>query len=124
MEMTIERFRREALKRREGRARGARPYSSTEKEFAVRCAHEGLDAGRTISAVARDLGVSEMTLASWCGATPPKPTTTRAGNALRRVVIRDEPPSAPSSIVIVTASGHRVHGLDVAMAAELLRALA
>ncbi len=120
MGMTVERFRQEATDRRRGRARGAAPYSAEQKAFAVAWSRKAVADGRSMRDVSQELGISEMTLRAWTTATRPAST----GSTLRRVVVRSAPvATAPSGIVVVTAAGHRVLGLDVASAAALLRQL-
>lgn len=122
MNVTVEQFRKEAARRRAGRSRGAAPYSSEQKAFAVDWTRAVIAKGGSYTSAARDLGVSEMTLRTWASAGPAEKSQ---ATALRRVVVR--PPAtdlvAGPSVVVVTASGHRVLGLDVASAATLLRAL-
>jgi len=68
-----------------------------------------------VSRTARELGIPEFTLHSWLRAAP-------AG--LRPVALAPPPvPISASSLVLVTAAGFRVEGLDVSSAAALLKAL-
>ncbi len=77
-------------------------------------------AGRSWRSIAEALGVSSSGLQRWCAAPQPP------GATLRRVRLRVEARSCAlsQSLVLVTASGHRVEGLAVADAVVLMRALA
>lgn len=69
----------------------------------------------------RELGVSGSTLQRWCAKAPRpalRPVRVARVAARERVVERSE-----RGLVVVTAAGHRVEGLDVDEAAALLRAL-
>jgi hypothetical protein len=79
--------------------------------FATRARRSGWSAATT----AQTVGVSLGSLRNWHRSTPPA--------TLLPVVIATERASA-ASLTVVTPSGHRVEGLDVATAAALLRALA
>ena len=81
------------------------------------------DAGLTTVDIAKRLGVSRETLRRWeYGG-----ERASASSALIPVVVEDAPmfamPSA-SGLVLVAPSGHRVEGLDIDTAAELLSRLA
>lgn len=77
--------------------------------------------GAALARIARDLGLRPKTLARWMRQTP--------ASKLRAVrVERDERPdlaaAAPDRrIVVVTPSGIRVEGLDIAGVAQLMRSL-
>jgi len=119
MEMTAERFRAEAVRRRGAQRRGAPPYSSEQRAFATGYARAGLAQGRSMVASATDLGISEPTLRAWMVAAAPSP-----GAGLRRVVVAPAAePSSSSRLTLITPAGYRVRGLDVASAAALLRVL-
>ena len=119
MEMTAERFRAEAVRRRGGQRRGAPPYSSDQRAFATRYARVGLVQGRSLVASATALGVSEPTLRAWLG-----PAGPGGGAGLRRVVVSPTvEPSSSSRLTLITPTGYRVRGLDVASVAALLRVL-
>jgi hypothetical protein len=119
MEMTAERFRAEAVRRRGAQRRGAPPYSQAEKAFATGYARAGLATGRGLTASASALGVSEPTLRTWMALAAFSPSTT-----LRRVVVTPTAePTSSSRLTLVTPGGYRLRGLDVASAAALLRVL-
>ena len=65
MNVTVEQFRKEAARRRAGRSRGAAPYSSEQKAFAVDWTRAVIAKGGSYTSAARDLGVSEMTLRTY-----------------------------------------------------------
>jgi hypothetical protein len=131
MEMTAERFREEAVRRRGARRRGAAPYSDEQKAYAAAYARAGLSRGQSLMASAAALGVSEPTLRTWV-----QNVSTDARVPLRRVVVTPstEGPatklprsatklSGSSRLTLVTPTGYRLRGLDVASAAALLRVL-
>jgi hypothetical protein len=117
MEMTAEQFQAEARRRRGARRRGAAPYSSAERDFAVAYARAGQRQGRSVTASASALGISDPTLREWMA----KAKATTPGSALRTVVVKTTTPSGSAGLTLVTPSGYRLRGLDVASAAALLR---
>jgi hypothetical protein len=119
MEMTADRFREEAVRRRGGRRRGAAPYSAEQKAFAAGYARTGLAEGRSLMASAIALGVSDPTLRDWMERGP-----TGSSTPLRRVVVAPRAePSSSSGLTLITPAGYRIRGLDVGSAAALLRVL-
>ena len=117
MEMTAERFQAEARRRRGTRRRGAPPYSSEERDFAVAYARAGRRQGRSVTASASALGISDPTLREWMAKAKVNGTAT----ALRSVVVKTTAAAASAGLTLVTPSGYRLRGLDVASAAALLR---
>ena len=117
MTMSIEGFRRAREKRGRGR------YPKSARRWAVGYARRGLSKGLSLSAIAAELGVSDMTLRVWLS---PDPAQTPAGELCEVVVAEHEPtPSAVRRpVTLTTAQGHVVTGLDLEGAAALLRALA
>jgi DNA invertase Pin-like site-specific DNA recombinase len=89
MRVTIDHFRKEAKKRKRGRRRGASEYPAELREFAVAFAHEAIVAGGSRLAAARDLGVSEATLAKWMD-----DGDGRADPVFREVVVAPVAPTA------------------------------
>ena len=119
MDMTAERFRAEAMRRRGAQRRGAPPYSDEQKVFATSYARAGLAQGRSLMSSATALGVSEPTLRVWMGH-----AARSASRTLRPVVVTPAvEPSRTSRLTLITPAGYRVRGLDVASAAALLRVL-
>ncbi len=117
MRVTVDQFRKEAMKRKRGVRRGASEYPDAMRRFAVEYAREAVGGGGSMFAAARDLGVSAVTLGKWLGdgdvATAP---------VFREIVVAPEA-AAPRALVLVTPGGMRVEGLDVEMAAALLAKL-
>jgi hypothetical protein len=76
--------------------------------------------GGSIHQASQDLGISEVTLASWL-------RVAQDPGRLREVRVASEPaqPAASSApaLEVTAPSGHVVRGLSVQQAAELLRAL-
>jgi hypothetical protein len=104
-------------------ARGKHPnavrYPASVRGAIVALARTRLGQGQSLARVARGVGVSFPTLASWLGG-PAQP-------ALRPVTIvpAAPPPAKPaSSLVLVTPHGVRVEGLDGDTLVAVLRALA
>lgn len=119
MEMTVDKFRAEAVRRRGERRRGAAPYSTEERAFAVAYARTGLSQGRSVTASASLLGISDPSLREWLVR-----ATAAPGTALRRVVVKSTPASPsmpPGGLTLISPAGYRVRGLDVMSAAALLR---
>ena len=131
MEMTVARFREEAAHQRGARPHGAAPYSDEQRAFATAYVQAGLAQGRSLTASAEALGVSEPTLRLWRrqAAAAAGPSTLQAAAAgpstsLRRVVVSPTiEPARSSRLTLITPGGYRVRGLDVASAAALLRVL-
>ena len=78
-------------------------------------------AGAGWGRIGRELGVSGSTLQRWC-AKPPRPAL-RPVRVARGAARGKEAERSERGLVVVTAAGHRVEGLDVGEAAALLRAL-
>ena len=119
MEMTAEKFSAEAARRRGGRRRGAAPYSEEQRTFAVAYARTGLSQGRSVTASAAALGISDPTLRAWLAQAAAAP-----GTALRSVVVKStssSPGPLPAGLTLISPSGYRLRGLDVMSAAALLR---
>lgn len=119
MAITMAEFRREVIRRRGSRRRGAPRYPAQLVSFAVQHARSALTAGRSLNAAATDLGLSSMTLGAWLSR-----SGHGGGSRLREVVVTEPPAIASQHGLTVTApSGHVVSGLCVSQAAALLRAL-
>lgn len=111
------RFRRRALAENGGLLGRSARYSDALREEAVLYYRDRRASGATKVSIANDLGLAQMTLARWAES---------AGGHIKPVrvvtdVVAEIENGAP--VVVVTPSGHRVEGLTVSMAAELLRAL-
>lgn len=118
MEMTADRFRAEAVRRRGERRRGAAPYTAEQRAFAVAYARSGASQGRSVTASAAALGISDPSLREWMAQAGSAP-----GTALRSVVVKTAAasPSPSAGLTLISPSGYRVRGLDVMSAAALLR---
>ena len=116
MEMTVDKFRAEAVRRRGERRRGAAPYSAEQRSFAVAYARRGLSEKRSVTASAAALGISDPSLREWMVQAASTP-----GTALRSVVVKAAPASPAAGLTLISPSGYRVRGLDVMSAAALLR---
>jgi len=81
--------------------------------------------GRAWRDIAGVVGVSAASLHNWRNAgAGPRAARPSKRRLLTPVVLRDDPDTLVSALTLVTASGHRIEGLDVARAAELVRLLA
>jgi hypothetical protein len=115
MGVTIDQFKKEAAKRKRGKRRGSASYPDEMRRFAVKHAEAAIAGGGSVSGSAKELGVSEVTLAKWMQAA-------EGPGGFREVVV-ERPEVTPGSLAVVTPSGLRVEGLDVAGAVALIRAL-
>jgi transposase-like protein len=89
------------------------------RRFAVEHAGTALAEGGSVSRAARELGVSEVTLAKWMQAAEDDD----GASGFREVVV-ERPEVTACALTVVTPGGYRVEGLDLAGAAALLRAIA
>ena len=119
MDVTIDQFRKEAAKRKRGRRRGSASYPLEMRRFAVDYAVGAIADGGSVSRAARELGVSEVTLAKWMQA-----AEADDGPGEFREVVVERPEVTAGGLVVVTPSGFRVEGLDLTGAAALLRVIA
>jgi transposase len=113
MRVTVDQFRKEAMKRKRGQRRGPSEYPAEMRAFAVAFVRKAVDGGGTKAGAARDLDVSTLTLDKWLA-----DGDTETDPAFREIVV--EPEAAKGSLVLVTPSGVRIEGLGVETAAELL----
>src|SRR5512144_3138174 len=97
-------------------SRRRRPYSAAVRASAVAALEEGLAAGRSVTGLAREMRLPVTTAQRWLA---------EAHGAFRAVTIASLPPAAPTAagVVVQTARGHRIEGLDVAGAIAVVRAL-
>ena len=103
------------LKRRLAKARegGRGKYSKGLRDAVIAYAGEQRAQGVGREKVAAELGMSVATLSYWC--------TPKTKSALAPVTIVSEPASARE--IVVAYGSLRVHGLDLAQVAELVRRL-
>lgn len=97
------------------RGRGRR-YPRRLRRLALKLLAKWEATGRSRALLASRLGLAEQTLARWREQEDEAPDS----GPFREVVVT---PIRPRSLVLTTATGHRVEGLDVASAADLLRLL-
>jgi len=99
---------------RGGRSGRGMRYSAELKRDVVISATEGREAKRSVSAMARSLGVRAETLRRWL----------EAGDDPRGFrVVQVRRYGATERVVVVSPTGFRVEGLDLSGAATLLRLL-
>lgn len=113
MEMTIEEFRKASEQRKKSEGRKPAPYSDSQKKFAVQYARKQLDGGMSRAAVAKSLGVSDVTISKWLDPEQKK---------FRRVKVKDGSVTK-GSLAVVMPNGIRVEGLDLDGAVSLLSSL-
>jgi hypothetical protein len=91
-------------------------YSAAVRASAVAAVQEGLASGRSLASLAREMRLPATTVQRWVAGS-------RA--SFRAVTIAATPLPAPHEpgLVLCTAHGHRLEGLDVATAILVLRAL-
>ena len=115
MDKRIAEFRKIAARVRNGRKSGSRPYPEKAKELATAFARERAAAGDSYSSIASKLGIAQTTITAWL-----EP----ASAGFRRVRVHSEKRLAANGrLVMVTGSGIRVEGLDVAGVVQILGAL-
>jgi transposase-like protein len=119
MSVTIDQFKRESARRKRGRRRGSAAYPDELRRFAVDYADATIGEGGSVSQVAGELGVSEATLAKWMEAAD---AIDDGPGGFREVVV-ERREAAAGALAVVTPSGLRVEGLDLAGAVALVRAL-
>jgi transposase-like protein len=121
MDDPIRRLRTDARQLARGKVPTAVRYPTAFRTAALAVARPRLARGVSIARVARDLGLPMQSLGRWLRL----PTPTAA--ALRPVAVTSEPAAAlrpPADLVLFTAQGHRVDGLDRDGLIAVLRALA
>ena len=100
-----------------GRRRG-KSYPAALREEAVSYLRGRLEQGGSVYAVAREIGMSQTSLARWLRSEP-----RRSPAAFRPVTLVADGQPALGTIVVHGPAGIRVEGLDLAGVAELLRRL-
>ena len=116
MEIAVRRFRARVRQLTRGRAPQAVRYPVAVRAGAVALGRARLQQGHAVSRVARELGISEPTLAGWLRTRRP---------CVRPVAVVAEPaPTRDVRVVLITAHGVRVEGLDRDTLIAVLRALA
>ena len=118
MEIAIRRFRSEVRQLAHGKAPQAVRYPVAVRETAVALGRARLRQGHSVNRIARELGISEPTLAGWL--------RTRGPAVLRPVAVAPDPEPTrddPGGLVLTTAHGVRVEGLDRDTLIAVLRAL-
>jgi len=95
------------------------------RQIILSYAEAARSSGRAWRDIAGVVGVSAAALHNWrsegAGQRAARPARRRL---LAPVVLRADAENVASSLTLVTASGHRIEGLDVARAVELVRRLA
>ncbi len=119
MQTSIDRFRSEVRQLARGKAPRAVRYPVAVRDAAVALARPRVREGGSVRQVAQELGVSEPTLARWLQPCAP--------SVLRPVAVAPDPEPErddPAGLVLITAQGARVEGLNRAALIAVLRALA
>ena len=115
MDARVRRVRDESDHRKRGRH-----FSSAGRREAVAVARERLGQDRLLADVARELTVPVGSLRRWLALDPPP---FRAVDIVDDRDDREAPTVGRPGLVIQTAGGHRLEGLDLAGAVVVLRAL-
>ena len=118
MDQALAEFRHAAARENRGRRRLQRRYSPDLQQQAVEYWRRRRRAGDRMRAIAAALGIAEWSLQRWIRA--PK---TRPGFQAVQVIAPAPGRPAMNLVIQMTAEGPRVEGLDVDMAAQLLRLL-
>ena len=121
MDVTLEVFKGEAAKRAQGRRRGPAAYPVALRRFAVKHARERVAAGCSVTGAAKELGVADATLTNWLKKDVYREAA--GGGCEFREVVVEPTPAASAGLVLVTPSGLRVEGLDMAGVVALVREL-
>ena len=119
MEIAVRRFRTKVRQLAHGRAPQGVRYPVAVRQTAVVLGRKQLRQGHSVSRIARELGISEPTLAGWL--------RTRVPSVLRPVAVAPEAEPKGDDLgglVLTTAHGVRVEGLDADTLIAVLRALA
>jgi transposase-like protein len=95
----------------------SRRYSEALRARILEVVRARREEGASWAQLSEQLGVSLESLRRWCVGAPPK-----AAPRMRRVRVVAEP-KAPSTVSVVSPSGHRVEGLTLEQVIALLRAL-
>jgi transposase-like protein len=111
-------LRREVLRARRGSGGPGTRYPAALRSAITRHARQRLARGASVAAIGQELGVSAFTLSRWLQAGEP-------GSVRPVEVVAPEPSGRPLSgrLVVTTAGGVRVEGLDLPALFELLRVL-
>ena len=117
MEIAVRRFRSQVRRLAAGKAPRSVRYPVAVRDAAVALGRTRLRQGHSVNRIARELGISEPTLAGWL--------RTRGSSILRPVAVTSEPePPHTPGFVLIAAHGVRVEGLDRDTLIAVLRALA
>jgi hypothetical protein len=102
-----------------GRKGAGKPFPDDLRRAVVDYAARKLKAGCTVESVARELGISAMSVARWTQRFEKAP---EAG-LMRRVEVLAETAVPSSGLVVHTPSGLRIEGLDLGRLVQLVRAV-
>lgn len=126
MSITLEQFQRAVAERRRERTHGARKYDAELVAFAIAHASTGIEHGRSLHEVSKELGISMQTLQSWRRR---ELETASTPSRLRKVIVAEAQLSAAGALhdqtglTLTTSSGHVVRGLSAEQVIALLRGL-
>jgi hypothetical protein len=116
MEIAVRRFRSQVRRLAKGRAPRSVRYPVAVRDAAVALGRTGLRQGHSVNRIARELGISEPTLAGWL-----RP---RGPSIVRPVAVAPDPEPTRNPGFVLIAHGVRVEGLDRDTLIAVLRALA
>ena len=111
-------LRRELLRIRRAAGGPGTRYPAGLRSAIARHARQCLSRGTAVAAIGKDLGVSTITLSRWLQAAEP-------GSVRAVEVVVPEPAGrgATGGLVVTTAAGVRIEGLELPALFELLRVL-
>jgi transposase-like protein len=111
-------LRREVLRVRRGSGGPGTRYPAGLRSAIARHARQGLSRGTSVAAIGQELGVSTITLSRWRQAAEP-------GSVRPVEVVVPASAGRPSAggLVVTTAAGVRIEGLELPALFELLRVL-
>jgi transposase-like protein len=115
MDRDLVRFRQAAARENRGRHDVRRRYSPTLRQQAVTYCLTRQRAGERLRDVAAALGVAPWSLHRWRKQSKPS-----GRFAPVQVVAPAAPPPVPGIVIVMSAAGPRIEGLDVEAAARLL----
>lgn len=111
MEIAVRRFRSQVRRLAKGRAPRSVRYPVAVRDAAVALGRTRLRQGHSVNRIARELGISEPTLAGWL--------RTRRPSILRPVAVAPDPePTRDPGVVLIAAHGVRVEPIIRAPAAR------
>jgi len=115
MDEILKRFRRRAA------ARANQRYPQPLRQLGCEYARDRIKRGESLAFIAEQLGIAEQTLRNWLE---------KSSSDFLRVQVRESTQNEPQNeqsetekLILISPSGYRVEGLDLASVSQLLRVL-